>query len=435
MLDQLKSDNITTDLLRHIRLNKAFIIWMGVLVISLIVCLVAYVDQLRNGLGVAGIRDYVSWGMYISNFVFFVAVSLIGMLMTAVLGLLKIEWAAPLTRISEIIAFAFAAVAGLVIISDMGRPDRLLYVIIHGRVQSPIFWDITVVSIYVVISALLLYLPLIPDLKICHDKLENVPGFPRKIYKALSLNWTGSAEQQTIIKNSIRVLAILIIPVALGIHTVTSWLFANTSRDGWDSTVFGPYFVTGAFVAGCAAVIIGMYFYQKNYKLKDYITDMHFDKMGKLLVLVSLVYLYFNLNEFMVPGYKMKKFDAIHLTELFTGGHALLFWGTQILGLILPIILLLFKQLRKPLPIMVISIFVLVGAWFKRYIIVVPPQENPYIPIQNVPYIFKHYTPTLDEILITVGPIILTLIIITVLSKVIPIIPIQEAIEDLEDKE
>jgi molybdopterin-containing oxidoreductase family membrane subunit len=433
MLDQSKSDTITSDLLRHIRLNKAFIIWMGVLGISLIVCLYAYVRQLQLGLGVAGIRDYVSWGMYISNFVFFVAVSLIGMLMTAVLGLLKIKWAAPLTRISEIIAFAFAAVAGLVIVSDMGRPDRLLYVIIYGRVQSPIFWDITVVSLYVVISALLLYLPLIPDMKICYDKLENVPGLPRKIYKILSLNWIGSIEQQKIIKNSIRVLAILIIPVALGIHTVTSWLFANTSRDGWDSTVFGPYFVSGAFVAGCAAVIIGMYFYQKNFKLKDYITDMHFDNMGKLLVLVSLVYLYFNLNEFMVPGYKMKKFDAIHINELFTGAHALLFWGTQIFGLVLPIILLLFKRLRKPLPIMVISIFVLVGAWFKRYIIVIPPQEHPYIPIQDVPYVFKHYTPTLNEILITVGPIILTLIIITILSKIIPIIPIQEAIDEMEE--
>jgi len=150
-------------------------------------------------------------------------------------------------------------------------------------------------------------------------------------------------------------------------------------------------------------------------------------------VLVSLIYLYFNLNEFLVPGYKMMKFDAIHLNEIFSGGHAFLFWGTQILGLILPIILLLFKKLRKPFPIMVISIFVLVGAWFKRYIIVVPPQEHPYIPIQDVPSVFIHYTPTLDEILITIGPIILSLIIITVLSKVIPIIPIQEALEDLEE--
>ena len=433
MLDQSKFDKITSDLLRPIRLNKSFIIWMGVLGISLLICLYAYALQLKNGLGVAGIRDYVSWGMYISNFVFFVATSLIGMLISAVLGLSGVKWASPLARIAEIIALAFAAVAGLVIVSDMGRPDRLLYVIIHGRIQSPIVWDITVVSVYVIVSALLLYLPLIPDLKICSEKIDKIPKIQRNIYKILSLNWNDTPEQQKIIKQTTRALAIFIIPVALAIHTVTSWLFASTSRAGWDSSIFGPYFVTGAFVCGCAAVIIAMYFYRNNYKLHDYITDSHFDNMGKLLVLVSLIYLYFNLNEYMVPGYKMKKFEAIHLNELFTGVHALLFWSTQILGLVLPTILLLFKKIRKPTPMMIIAIFVLVGAWFKRYIIVVPTQEHPYLPIQNVPLNFKFYTPTLIEILITIAPFLLVLIIITILSKVIPIIPIHETIEQLEE--
>ena len=433
MSDQINYEKITSDLLRPIRLNKAFILWMGLLGVALVICLYAYTIQLRNGLGVAGIRDYVSWGMYISNFVFFVATSLIGMLISAVLGLTGVKWASPLARIAEIIALAFAAVAGLVIVSDMGRPDRLLYVIIHGRIQSPIVWDITVVSVYVLISALLLYLPLIPDMKICADKLDNIPGFQRKIYKALSLNWTGSLEQQKIIKQSTRALAIFIIPVALAIHTVTSWLFANTSRAGWDSTIFGPYFVTGAFVCGCAAVIIAMYFYRNNYKLHDYITETHFDNMGKLLVLVSLVYLYFNLNEYMVPGYKMKKFEAIHINELFTGAHAFLFWSTQLLGLVIPIVVLLFKKMRKPFPMLIIAIFVLVGAWFKRYIIVVPTQEHPYLPIQNVPMNFKIYSPTLIEILITIAPFILTLMIITILSKVIPIVSIHETVEELEE--
>ena len=430
MLDQAITDKITTDLLRPIRLNKAFILWMGVLGVSLVICLYAYTLQLRDGLGVAGIRDYISWGMYISNFVFFVATSLIGMLISAVLGLSGVKWASPMARIAEIIALAFAAVAGLVIVSDMGRPDRLLYVIIHGRIQSPIVWDITVVSVYVIVSALLLYIPLIPDLKICYDKLDKTPSFARNIYKLLSLDWNGSPEQVKIMKRSTRALSIFIIPVALAIHTVTSWLFANTSRAGWDSTIFGPYFVTGAFVCGCAAVIIAMYFYRVNYKLKDYITDMHFDNMGKLLVLVSLVYLYFNLNEYMVPGFKMKKYEAIHINELLSGAHAFLFWSTQLLGLVIPIILLLFKKMRKPFPMLIIGIFVLVGAWFKRYIIVVPTQEHPYLPIQNVPMNFKVYTPTLIEILITIAPFILVLLIITILSKVIPIISIHETVEE-----
>jgi len=432
MSEPSKYDRITTDLLRPIRLNKAFIAWMGILSVSLVICLYAYTIQLRDGLGVAGIRDYISWGMYISNFVFFVAASLIGMLISAVLGLSGVKWASPLARIAEIIALAFAAVAGLVIVSDMGRPDRLLYVIIHGRIQSPIVWDITVVSVYVLISALLLYLPLIPDLKICYDKLDKMPPFARKIYKILSLNWNNTPEQQRIIKQTTRALAIFIIPVALAIHTVTSWLFASTSRAGWDSSIFGPYFVTGAFVAGCAAVIIAMYFYRNNYKLQDYITEAHFDNMGKLLVLVSLVYLYFNLNEYLVPGYKMKKFEAIHLNELFTGAHAFLFWSTQLLGLVIPTVLLLFKKMRKPLPMTIVSIFVLVGAWFKRYIIVVPTQEHPYLPIQNVPMNFKVYTPTLIEILITIAPFILVLMIITILSKVVPIVSIHETVEEQE---
>ncbi len=434
MLGQSTTDKITSDLLRPIRLTKGFMAWMGFLGVSLVVCLGAYVIQLKDGLVVTGLGDYVSWGMYISNFVFFVATSLIGMLISAVLGLSGAKWASPLARIAEIIALAFAAVAGLVIVSDMGHPERLLNVFIHGRIQSPILWDVTVVTIYVLISALFLYIPLIPDLKICHDKLDKLPPFARNIYKVLSLNWTGSPEQEKIVKQLTRAIAIFIIPVALAIHTVTSWLFASTSRIGWDSSIFGPYFVTGAFVSGSAAVIIAMYFYRKNYKLEDYITLSHFDKMGKLLVLVSLVYLYFNLNEYMVPAYKMKKFDAIHLQSLFAGTHALMFWSVQIFGLILPIILLVFNKMRRSLPMLIIASFVLVGAWFKRYIIVVPTMEHPFLPIQNVPLNFKVYSPTLIETLVTIAPFILVLLIITILSKVIPIVSIHETIEELEQK-
>jgi molybdopterin-containing oxidoreductase family membrane subunit len=304
----------------------------------------------------------------------------------------------------------------------MGRPERLAYVFIHGRIQSPILWDVTVVTTYVAISALLLYLPLIPDIKICYDKLDKAPKFQRALYKALSLGWKGTQEQLRLVKKSIRRLLVLIIPVALGIHTVTSWLFASTSRSGWDSTIFGPYFVTGAFVSGCAAVIIAMYIFMKSYKLED--------KMGKLLVLVSLVYLYFNINEFLVPAYKMKKFDAIHIRELFTGAYALLFWCVQILGLVLPIIILLIKKARRPLPMLVIALFVLVGAWLKRLIIVVPTQLHPYLPIQNVPEYFKSYTPTIIETAITAASFILVLMIITVLAKIFPIIPISDPLHE-----
>jgi len=421
---------LTKDLTNHIRLNKSYLIWMTFLTLSLFACLYAYFIQLQTGLGVTGLRDFISWGMYISNFVFFVAVSLVGMLISAVLGMIGMKWITPLTRIAEIIAVAFSAVAGLVIVSDMGRPDRLINVFLYGRFQSPILWDVTVVTIYFLLSFLLYLIPMIPDIAITKKYNSNMPKILSILYKFLSFNWINKTEQNDIINKCVRTLLLLIIPTALAIHTVTSWLFAVTLRPGWDSTIFGPYFVSGAFVAGTSAVIIAMYFFSKNYKLQNYITEKHFDYIGKLLVLVSLVYLYFNINEFLVPGYKLKRAEAIHLMDLFTGENALLFWAVQLGGLIIPIVLLFFNKMRKPIPIMIIASFVFLGSWFKRYLIVVPTMENPFLPIQHVPLNFKTYSPTMIEVAVTLASFILVLMIISVLAKFFPVIPIHETAKE-----
>ena len=428
-------DSIATDILRPVGISKGFLVWMGFLLISLSACIYAYYIQWDKGLIVTGLRDYVSWGMYIANFIFFVATSLVGMLISSVLGLMGYKWVKPITRIAEIIAVAFAAIAGLVIVSDMGRPERLPYVFMYGRIQSPILWDVTVVTTYLVLSTLLYFLPLIPDLAISKGRIGHTPKWLQSTYEVLSVNWKHTPQQYKILLKSVRILLIVIIPTAFAIHTVTSWLLAVTPRPGWDSTIFGPYFLTGAFVAGSAAVVIMMYFVRTNYKLDKYLTLYHFDMMGKLLVLVSLVYLYFNINEFLVPAYKMKTADAIHLHDIFVGEYALMFWSVQLLGLVLPIILLLFRFFRKPLPIMIISIVVLVAAWFKRLIIVVPTQENPYLPKQFVPDAWMVYHPTVIESAITVGAILLAIIIITLLVKLFPVIPIWEMAEEQCDKD
>jgi len=430
-----KLDSVSSDILRNVRINKGFILWMGFLFAALAACLYGYTIQLKEGLGVTGLRDITSWGMYIANFVFFVATSLVGMLISSVLGLAGTKWIKPIARIAEIIAVAFAAVAGLVIISDMGRPDRLPYVFRFGRVQSPILWDVTVVTTYFFVSLLLWFLPIIPDLAISKTRLAGRPPLLIKLYDLLSFKWIHHPKQYEIMKQAMRVLLILIVPLAFAIHTVTSWLFAMTPRSGWDSTIFGPYFISGAFVSGTAAVIIAMYFFRVNYKLQKYLTEDHFEKIGRVLVLVSIVYIYFNLNEFIVPGYKLKSLDAIHLKELFAGEYAPLFWGVQLLGLVIPVILLLFKWIRKPLPMMIISVFVLAGAWLKRLIIVVPPQAHPFLPVQDVPIQWIVYKPTLIETSVTLASILLVLIIVTLLSKLFPILPIWEIAEDEAESE
>jgi molybdopterin-containing oxidoreductase family membrane subunit len=429
-LHNKKLDSIAADILRPVGITQGFLIWMGFLGMGLSACIYAYYIQWDKGLIVTGLRDYVSWGMYIANFVFFVATSLVGMLISSVLGLIGFKWVKPIARIAEIIAVAFAAIAGLVIVSDMGRPERLPYVLMYGRIQSPIIWDVTVVTTYLVISTLLYFLPLIPDLAISRGRIGHTPKWLQSTYEVLSVNWKHTPKQYKILLKSMRILLILIIPTAFAIHTVTSWLFAVTLRPGWDSTIFGPYFLTGAFVAGSAAVVIMMYFVRTNYKLDKYLTHHHFDMMGKLLVLVSIVYLYFNINEFLVPAFKMKSADAIHIRELFVGEYATMFWSVQLLGLIIPIVLLLFKFFRKPFSMLIISIVVLVAAWFKRYLIVVPTQDHPFLPKQFVPDAWMVYHPTVVETAITVGTLLLVIIIITLLVKLFPVIPIWEMAEE-----
>lgn len=410
--------------------GKGFKLWVGFLLSILAISVGMYVWQLIEGLGVTNMRDIASWGLYISNFVFLIAVSLVGSLIAAILKLTGAKWSIPLTRISEIIAIAALLLALFIIIVDMGRPDRLLNIFAHGRLQSPIVWDIIVVNTYLVISLLLLYLPLIPDIAILRKYKTNVPKWKTNVYKYLSLGWEGTDDQYATLKKSINMLVILIIPVAFAIHTVTSWLFASTLRPGWDSTIFGPYFVAGAFMVGSGVVTLTMYIFQKVYKLNDYITDNHFDLMGKLMVLTSLIYLYFNINEYIVPAYKMKSGDAHHIHDLFLGEFAIMFWFVQIGGMIMPIFLLLFKNLRKPKPVMIISIFVIVGAFFKRYLIITPTLLHPFLPVQNYPEYFKHYSPSLIEWSITLGTFAAIMLIITFFVRLFPIVPIWETAND-----
>lgn len=425
-------DKIVNDLTRSIvKKDELTRFWFFILLMFAGVGLWGWIIQVNKGLGVTGMGDYVSWGLYIANFVFFVAISLIGLLISSVLQLLKLEWAKPISRAAEQIAMAAVALAGIIIVMDMGRPDRLMNIFLHGRFASPIVWDLTVVSTYLAISVLLFYIPLIPDLALLRDRqVEGIPAWKNKLYRILAMGWKGNEAQYKMACHALRVLMILIIPVGLSIHTVTSWLFAATLRPGWDSTIFGPYFVVGAFVAGTAAVIILMYVYRIRYKLGDYYTDMHFSRMGQLLVLVCLVYLYFNINEFLVPVYKMKLAEGVHLNTLFSGGYAFLFWFTQIAGLVLPILLVLTKYFRKPLPLTLVSAVVLVSAWFKRYLIVIPTMEHPFLPVQNVPDHFKHYDPTSTEIMIMLFSFFATLLIISALAKLFPVISIWEVAEE-----
>jgi molybdopterin-containing oxidoreductase family membrane subunit len=431
-LTVLTKEQITQDLLPR-KFGKRGMIWTAILIVICLIGAFAYYRQLRYGLVVTNMRDYVSWGIYISNFVFFVAISLVGSLITAIFRLANVKWSTPLTRIAEIIAVSAIVFASIIIVVDMGRPERFLNLFLHGRLQSPIIWDVIVIGTYFFISLLLLYFPLLPDLKILIQFKEKTSKALNKLYRLQGSFWKGTKNQFRISDKSINILCIVIIPVAFCIHTVTSWLFATTYRPGWDSTNFGAYFISGAFLVGAGGVVVAMFVFRWAYRLEKYITEKHFEKMGRVVVLLALLYLYFNVNEYLIPAFKMKKPEEAHLTQLFAGEYAPLFWFAILVGMIIPIIILLFKKGRRPVPMFIAGVMVVVGAWFKRYLIVTPTLLHPFLPMQNVPESYHHYFPSWEEWAIAMGSLAGALLIITFFARIYPIIPIHETIVEEEE--
>ncbi len=433
-LQKFSPEKITSDLLPQ-KFGRRGMIWTGALLFICAIGAFAYIQQLRKGLVVTHMGDYVSWGIYISNFVFFVAISLVGSLITAIFRLSGVPWRTPLTRISEMIAVSAITFAALIIIVDMGRPERLLFLFSHGRIQSPIMWDVIVITTYFFLSLFLLYITLLPDIRIMINAREKLGKPFAKLYRWLGNFWKGTLAQEKIRDRAITIICIVIIPVAFCIHTVTSWLFATTYRPGWDSTNFGAYFVSGAFLVGAGAVVVAMYVFRRVYKLEHYITERHFNKMGKILVMLALLYLYFNVNEYLVPAFKMKKPEEEHLTMLFAGEFAPLFWFAIFIGMIIPIFIVIFPKGRKPTAMFVAGVMVVVGAWFKRYLIVTPTMLHPFLPKYDAPARYSHYFPSWEEWAIAMGSLAGVLLIITIFARIFPIVSIYKTITDHESEQ
>ncbi len=414
------------------KFGKRGTIWVIFLSLITVLGLIAYIDQVIKGQVVTNMRDYALWGIYISNFVFFVATSFVGSVTVAVLRLTNNSWRTPLVRIAEIISLAAIVMAGLTIMIDMGRPDRLLNLFLHARLQSPITWDVIIIPTSIALSFLLLYFPLLPDLALLKKHFKDTKPKLSKWYGKLALNWSGTKVQKLVQEKSIRIIAVMIIPVGILLQTIDAWLFSTTYRIGWDSTNMGAYFISGAFVAGLGALVTMVYVVRRVRGLDNYITEYHFDKLGKFLGLACLTYLYFNINEYLIPIFTAPVEEDIHLSALVSGEWAPLFWFAQVVGLLLPILILLFKKGRKPGPMFIVGIMVMVGSWWKRYIIVTPTLLHPFLPIEGVPESWHHYFPSMHEWVITSGTLAMCLLIITLLVRILPVIPIQRTAEELD---
>src|SRR3990167_9168361 len=358
------------------RTGRGFYLTVAVLGLAILWGAAAYWTQFDQGLGVTGLQQPVSWGFYVTNFVFFIGISHAGTLISAILRLSKAEWRRPITRMAEVITVMVLFIGAGQILVDLGRPDRLLNVIRYGRYQSPLLWDATSISAYLTASTFYLYLPLIPDIAILRDHL----GKRRFLYSVLAMGWTGTERQQKILNRAIAIMAVLVIPIAVSVHTVVSFVFSMTIQPGWHSTIFGPYFVVGAIFSGIAAILILMIASRKAFHLENYLKKIHFQYLSTLLLIMSLIWSYFTFSEYLTGVFGAEPHEMHIIMYKFAGTFALLFWGMVFCNFLVPVITLSFKKLRTIKGIFVASLAVTVGMWLERFIIVVPTLSNPRLP-------------------------------------------------------
>lgn len=376
-----------------------------------------YVRQLRGGLGITGMNQPVTWGFYIINFVFFIGISHAGTLISAILRLTQAEWRRPITRMAEVITAIVLVIGGLHPILDLGRPDRMLNIFVWGRLQSPLLWDVVSITAYFAASTVYLYIPLIPDIARLRDRGTR----PRWLYQLISWNYQGTPRQQEVLHKAMNLLMILVIPVAVSVHTVISYIFAMTLEAGWHSTIFGPYFVAGAIFSGIAALMVVMIVFRKVYHLERYLKLVHFSNLSKLLLVMSIIWFYLTFSEYLTGFFGAEPAELDVMLFKLTGPYAIPFWSMVFLNFVLPVFILAREKTRTIPGILVVSIGIVIGMWLERLIIVVPSLAVPYV---DHPY--HPYWPSLAEIGIFAGALAAFCLGFMIFAKLFPLISIWE---------
>lgn len=401
----------------------------GVMVLFFAFGVYGLVYQIMNGHIVTGMRDHVVWGVYIVNFIFFMGLSYAGAIISGALHLLKTDWRKPIVRMGELITVISLLIGPCFIMFCVGRFDRLHYLILYPRIQSPITWDVIAIMTDIVGCLLYLYLSFIEDFAMLRDyKALNVPNWKKKLYTFLAMNYNGTEQQAKLLKKSKNIMATMVIAIAIIVYSVLAWIFGVTLQPGWHSTIFGPYFVIAAVYSGTGLLIILMWIYRKVFKLEEYITQQHFINVGVLLLILGAFYGYFTFSDYLTKWYGSVKMDKLLIDTLFQK----YFWEfivANYIGVIVPMVILAFKRFRTVNLISFGALITLISLWFNRYLIVVPTLETPFMPIQDNRAAWIKYSPTWVEFSLILAGISVFVILMMLASKFIPIVSISEMTE------
>ena len=401
---------------------------VGLLITIILIGLIAFFIQATKGHEVTGMRDNVVWGIYIINFIFFVCLSYSGAFIGGILHFFKTPWKNSVLRIVEIITVLSLVVGPIFILLCIGRLDRLHYLFIYPRIQSPITWDVIAIVTDLIGCFIYLYLTFIPDFAILRDNSDTFPGWRSRLYRWLAMGYRDTQSQRERLQKITRIMSVMIIALAIIAYTVLAWIFSLTLQPGWNSTIFAPYFIIAGLYSGVGVIIIIMYLVRRYLHLEHYIRKIHFVGAGIVLLVIALLFGYFTFSEYFSRWFSHKTHDVNLLDTLFNR----YFWEfifANYIGVLVPIVIIFFKKYRTIKSITFAAVIAVLGLWVNRYLIVVPTLETPYIPIQDTRPDFINYSATWIEWALTFGGIASFILMFILILKLVPVIPMSGIID------
>ncbi len=393
-----------------------------------IVFTVAVVYLLWEGVGIWGIDIPVAWGFAITNFVWWIGIGHAGTLISAILLLMHQKWRTSINRLAEAMTIFAVMCAGLFPLLHLGRPWFFYWLApypntmaLWPQFRSALVWDVFAVSTYFTVSLLFWYIGMVPDLATLRDRAQTRRA--QIIYGLLALGWCGSARHWSRYESAYLLLAALATPLVVSVHSVVSSDFAVSNVPGWHETVFPPYFVAGAIFSGFAMVLLLAVILRAAYGLQDYITIHHLEVMGKVILATSLLTSYGYLSEQFVAWYGGEEPDHyVYVNRLIAfDQYAWATWTIVFCNTIAPQILW-FPALRKRQAVLVIvSLIVLTGMWFERYMIITTSLHRDYLPSS-----WGMFFPTVWDLLTYFGSLGVFIVLFLLFVRFLPLISIAE---------
>ena len=387
--------------------------------------------QLYYGIGAAGMNHPGVWGTYLASFIFWIGLSHSGTLLSCVLHLTNSSWRKAMYRSAEAMTLFSLVVAATYVFVHVGRPWFAHWTFpypnqweLWPNFRSPLLFDVMAIATYLTGSTIFIYMGSIPDFAAVRDRTV---GWRNTMYSLLSLGWRGTDTEWHRLHWAYTFLAVLIIPLAVSVHSIVSWDFAMSIVPGLHQTIFAPYFVVGAIYSGTAGIVTVMFVLRKYMGFEQYITKLHFDNLGKLLLLLSLLWTYINAIELFTGWYSGTSDEYEQLSFKLFGFYAPLYWEMILFCAVAPLLMISKRFRTSFVPMLILSIAINIGMYTERFLIVATS-----LPRQYLPDAWGFYAPSLVELSIMVGSFAVFTTLFLIFVKIFPSVSMYEVKETME---